>query len=339
MQKLTIGVVAALAVLIAAGFALPRHHTVTVATEIDAHPATVYTQIAELRRHRLWSPWAAKEPDLRIEYDGPPKGPGATMRWSGAVVGSGSQTIIDSRKYELVELAINPGDDSEALAGFTLAPGIGTTKVQWAFRTDYGFNIAGRYFASVLGRMVAEEHRVGLQQLRELAESLPADDFSQLDVERRTVEPATIAYLSVTSPPDTASVSAAMRQGYFEILRFIDDNGLTDAGPPLAVLRHFSGAERTFEPAIPVEEPAEPVARSVAGVRLGTTYAGEVLRVAHRGAYDGLGDTHRRIAAYLAAHGIERNGAPWETYVTDPGNVSEAELLTYLYYPILRSAD
>ena len=44
--------------------------------------------------------------------------------------------------------------------------------------------------------------------------------------------------------------------------------------------------------------------------------------------------THRKISAYLAAHGIERNGAAWESYVSDPGDVPEEQLITYVYYPI-----
>ena len=44
--------------------------------------------------------------------------------------------------------------------------------------------------------------------------------------------------------------------------------------------------------------------------------------------------THRKVAAYLAAHGIERNGDSWESYVSDPAKVAENELLTYVYYPI-----
>ena len=47
-----------------------------------------------------------------------------------------------------------------------------------------------------------------------------------------------------------------------------------------------------------------------------------------------LGATHRKIAAYLAALGIERAGDAWESYVSDPTKVPESELLTYVYYPI-----
>ena len=47
-----------------------------------------------------------------------------------------------------------------------------------------------------------------------------------------------------------------------------------------------------------------------------------------------LSMTHRKAGAYLAALGIERNGPAWESYVSDPGKVPEAELITYVYYPV-----
>jgi len=56
--------------------------------------------------------------------------------------------------------------------------------------------------------------------------------------------------------------------------------------------------------------------------------------VKHIGSYRELATTHRKISAYLAATGIERNGPAWESYVSDPGKVPEAELLTYVYYPV-----
>jgi effector-binding domain-containing protein len=52
------------------------------------------------------------------------------------------------------------------------------------------------------------------------------------------------------------------------------------------------------------------------------------------GPYRDLATTHRKIAAYLAATGIERAGAAWESYVSDPTRVAESDLLTYIYYPI-----
>ena len=44
--------------------------------------------------------------------------------------------------------------------------------------------------------------------------------------------------------------------------------------------------------------------------------------------------THRKITAYLAAHGIERSGDAWESFINDPTTVDEADILTDVYYPI-----
>ncbi len=52
------------------------------------------------------------------------------------------------------------------------------------------------------------------------------------------------------------------------------------------------------------------------------------------GPYRNLATTHRKITAYLAALGIERNGSAWESYVSDPAKVEEKDLLTYVYYPV-----
>ena len=69
-------------------------------------------------------------------------------------------------------------------------------------------------------------------------------------------------------------------------------------------------------------------------VRIGKSYEGPVIRVKHTGSYRGLGRTHDKIAAYMAARGLQRNGDAWESYISDPGRTDESGLLTYVYYPI-----
>jgi effector-binding domain-containing protein len=67
---------------------------------------------------------------------------------------------------------------------------------------------------------------------------------------------------------------------------------------------------------------------------VGQSYGGPAIRVAHTGPYGSLARTHEKIAAYLAAYGIERNGDAWESYESDPARTPESDLLTYVYYPV-----
>ncbi|MBU2677319.1 MAG: SRPBCC family protein [Gammaproteobacteria bacterium] len=334
MQKLLYGVGALVALLIIIGFALPRRHHVEVSVEIDAHPATVFALLNDFRRYPLWSPLVDTDPNVRILYSGNSTGIGATMSWDGTIVGSGTQTIVESKAFERVGIVMNPGEPGEAASEFALLAGTGTTIVTWGFDADYGMNIVGRYFAPMLGGIVARDFHDGLANLKELAESLPGADFSNIEIERIVVEPIDIALLSASSRPEPAAISEAMGAAYFQILTFIDAEKLEDAGSPLSIKRRFSGAELVFDAAIPVRGITDATPRDGATVRIGTTYGGPVIRAKHVGPYRTLSETHRKILAFLAAHGIERNGDAWESYVSDPGDIPEGELLTYIYYPI-----
>jgi effector-binding domain-containing protein len=316
VQKVLYGILASLVALILIGFALPRTHSIEVSREIDAAQATVFALVNDFERFMLWAPWANTDPNARFIYSGPARGEGATVTW------------------DYVEIVMNSGEPGEARSWFRLEPGTGTTIVHWGFEADHGLNIVGRYFASMLGSVVARDYEAGLANLEEVAESLPAADFGDIEIEQLIVEPVDIAYLSTRSRREPSAMAEAMGKAYFEILSFIDRNNLQDAGAPLAITQTFSGAEMLFDAAIPVRGLSDETPREGPGVRIGQTYGGAVIRIRHVGSYRGLGDTHRKIAAYLAAHGIERNGASWESYVSDPAKVAEDELLTYVYYPI-----
>ena len=334
MQKIFYGIIGLIVLLVLVGLALPRHATVQVQTQIDANPATVFALANDFRRFTLWSPWLETDPNARVVYSGPARGVGATMTWDGTIVGTGTQSITASDPFGHIEMAINPGEPGEARSWFDFAADNGKTNTTWTFETDYGYNLVGRYFALVLAGVIRRDYDQGLDNLRNLAETLPRADFSDLVIEQITVEAAEIAYLSATSIPEPAAMSEAMGDAYFEVLSFIDEHRLTEAGAPLSITRSFSGARLRFDAGIPVRGISDSTPRDGAGVKIGATYAGKVIRVRHVGSYQSLGATHLKIAAYLAALGIERAGDAWESYVSDPTKVSESELLTYVYYPI-----
>jgi len=334
VQKILYGIGAFLALLILIGLVLPRHSRVEVSMSVDAQPATVFALVNDLRRVDLWSPKNATDPNARVVFSGPYRGVGATVTWDGIIIGSGTQTIVESRPFGHVSTVINTGEPGEARTWFDIVAADDGTQVTWGFEHDHGFNLVGRYVALLLSGVVRQEHEHGLAALRELVETLPRSDFSDLEVEHIVVEPQQIAFLPATSTLDPAAISDAMGKAYFEILSFIDEHGLAEAGAPISIVRSFQGASLRFDAAIPVRGVTDGTPREDGKVRLGTTYSGPVVRVKHLGSYRNLGLTHRKIAAYLAALGIERAGDAWETYVSDPTKVNEAELLTYVYYPI-----
>ena len=334
MQKVVYGIGTAMALMIIIGLTLPRHTVVTAQIRIDAPRATVFALVNDFHRLTLWSPWIETDPNVRIIYAGPDRGVGATMTWDGTIIGSGTQTITESRPFEHVTSIINSAEASESRTWFDLASDGGTTSITWGFDNDHGYNLAGRYFSLMLGSIVRRDYDSGLANLKQLAESLPRTDFSDIEIEHIAVVAGEIAYLSTTATPEPAAISEALGDAYFEVLNFMDEHDLQLAGAPISITRSFSGANLRFDAAIPVRGVVESTPRDGANVKLGISYEGQVIRVKHVGSYRSLGRTHQKIAAYLAALDIQRNGDAWESYVGDPTKVAQEELLTYVYYPI-----
>jgi effector-binding domain-containing protein len=320
--------------VIVVGIILPSRPRVEREILIDAHAATIFALLNDFRQVSKWSPLLDGDPNANIDISGPARGVSASISWDGHIVGRGRQIITDSVPYESITLQVELGDQAPATSSFTLSSEEEMTRVTWMHESDYRLNLVGRYFGLVQGSIIGAEQEQGLARLKELAENLPRADFSEVEIEQIVVEAADIAYLRTTSIPEATAISEAMGEAYFSVLNFIDKYGLDDAGAPLSITRTFSGSELVFDAAIPVRGLTAATPRTGEAVKIGTTYAGPVIRVKHIGPYRTLGRTHDKIAAYLAALGIERNGDAWESYISDPIRTDEADLLTYVYYPI-----
>lgn len=334
-RKLLYRVGGALAAIVVVGLLLPETARVERRTTIDAHPATVFALVNDFHQVNKWSPWTDTDDNARFEISGPGRGVGASQRWSGNIIGDGSQTIVESVPYERVVSEMQLSSLGSATATFDITRGADGSEVTWSFEIPFGLNLPRRFLGLTLDRSVGRDFEAGLSRLKSMAESLPRADFSDIRIEHIVVEALEIAYLSTTSLPQATAISEAMGDAYFRILNFIDEHGLVEAGSPISISRAFSGARLAFDAGIPVRGVTADTPRDGPTVRIGTTYAGPVIRVQHVGPYRTLGETHDKIAAYLAALGIERNGDAWESYVSDPTRTAERDLLTYVYYPIL----
>lgn len=328
IRKILVAAGSLVLLLVVVAVFLPSEGRVTRQMSVDAPAATVFTLLNDFRRRREWSPQLALREQL--EFEGPAGGVGARIIWNGD---GASETIVESVPFERVVSEIESGDE-KLRSSFLIEETGGGTIVRWTVEAEFGIDLVARYRGLFGDRLEGPGYMAELGALREMAERLPRADFSNLEIERLHIEPQQIAWLRTRSLPSAAAASEAMGKAYFEILGFIDRQGLREAGPPLAISRSFTDGRIVFDAAIPVsgELAGPPPAES--GVQLGITYGGPVVRAAHRGSYATLGQTHEKIVAWLAAHGIERNGDAWESYVSDPARTPESDLVTHVYYPV-----
>jgi effector-binding domain-containing protein/carbon monoxide dehydrogenase subunit G len=325
---------AILLLFVIVGVFLPSSVRVSRETQMDAPAATVFALVSDVTRFREWSPWTAHLAPGEVVVEGSHRGPGATIRWKSQANGEGRLTVADITPSSRIVAELALGGRDAANSAFTVEETGGRTHVLWSFESDLGMNLIARYLRPFSTRRVARDYEKGLADLKSLAETLPRADFSELQIEHVLVESAPIAYVTTSSVPSTTAISEAMGEAFFDVLRFMDRNGLKEVGAPLSITRVFSGSRVVFDAAIPVQGVTEHTPESGDGVRLGTSYGGSALRATHIGSYGDLARTHEKVAAYLAAYGIERNGDAWESYESDPARTAESELVTYVYYPI-----
>jgi len=334
-RKIAWSAAGGLALFVVIGLTLPSTPHVERQIQIQAPPATVFALVNDFRQINKWSPWLDTDPNALYTISGPPRGVGATLTWDGQIVGQGSQVIVESEPSYRIVSKLDLERPGQTMGTFEFLQTEYGTHVIWSFDSDFGMNLIGRYFGLMLDGIVGPDYEEGLQNLKTMAEHLPQADFSDVEIEHQTVEAMDIVYLPTRSEPKAAAISEALGDAYFELLNFIDKHHLQEAGAPMSISGSFDGSELLFEAAIPVRGVIDKIGESTRGIKLGQSYAGHVIRVKHVGTYRSLGKTHDKIAAYLAALGIQRNGNPWESYVSDPTRVATEDLLTYVYYPIV----
>ena len=318
------------------GYLLPRQIHVERTATLAAPPAVVYAQFNGFRQFNKWSPWAELDPKTVYTFDGPETGAGAHMTWKSAMknVGAGEQRITEALRNEYVKTDIHFGDQGLAQSEARFARAGAGTRVTWIFTSDLGGNPIVHYFGLMIPGGVGRDYDRGLSRLKTLVEGMPQVDFSDLTIERVDTEARTIAYLPTSSRPDPASIGRAIGAAYGQIGGFLKANGLSMAGAPLTVAGARSDSAYHFEAAILVDHaPTIPVPAD-SPVQVKTTYAGAALKAVHTGDYRDLPATYDKLMAYAAVNGYERNGPPWESYVTDPGNTPEAELKTEIFLPV-----
>jgi effector-binding domain-containing protein/uncharacterized protein YndB with AHSA1/START domain len=337
LSVLLLGLLAAVVLAAAIALLLPASAHAERSIVIDAPQPSVFAIVNGFTLFREWSPWHALDPATEYSFDGPRHGVGAVMSWRSAsrTVGSGSQRIAASEPSRLVRFTYEFGDRSTADAVITIEPEGEACRVTWSLDTEFGWNLVGRYFGLAFDRMIGPDFEQGLVRLKALAERLPREDWSDLQMSIEELEPIVIAVTAGEAAPGAESIAPALEAAYARVSDYLSQSGLSQAGPPVAITRSWDPEDGwSFFAGIPIA--AAPATRPErdALVRVGQTPEGLTVVAFHRGPFDRLEVTHAAVDAVLAAYGYEPAGPHWEQYASDPGSTPADELITRICVPV-----
>ena len=336
LKKMLLGLVVLAILLVLIGFLLPASAHVERSTLIEAPPATLFALVNGFRSFNEWSPWAERDPETEYLFEGPDSGVGAKMSWASQnpQVGTGFQEITLSEPYSRVETHLDFGTQGTAEAYIAIDPAAAGTTVTWGFDTDFGMNLVSRYMGLMFDSWIGADYEAGLAKLEKLAESLPVGDWSDMEIDVVDLEPAVIVSTATSSPWDAAAIGEAFGQAYGEIGSFMAANNLELSGSPVAMTTSSTEEEWQFEAGIPIAEMPAIEIDPASPVQIRQTRGGKTVRGVSLGSYANLSANWEKVRAWIAAHGYEENGMPWEEYVSDPGSTPEEDLVTHLYLAV-----
>jgi AraC family transcriptional regulator len=150
-----------------------------------------------------------------------------------------------------------------------------------------------------------------------------ADD---IHVRRLPAQLALVAHARAT----TETIKERMYDAYGAVMRHVAATGAEIIGPPFVLYPEPIEGEFAFAVGMPVAPGTAP------GEEVGVEQlpAVEAATLVHKGSYDALEPSWRRLMDWVPAHGRRPGGAPREVYLNDPGEVEESELLTELVVPL-----
>ena len=163
-------VVVALAAFVAmrpAEFRIERSATMMAAA------ATVFPYVNDVHKFQEWSPWAKRDPNMSLNFGGPPAGEGATVGWSGnKEVGEGSMTVTDSRADELVRYRLEFLKPFKAIntTEFSLSSEDAHSAVSWSMSGRNNFIAKAVGLFMNMDAMVGKDFEQGLASLKRLVE-------------------------------------------------------------------------------------------------------------------------------------------------------------------------
>ncbi|NNJ96154.1 MAG: SRPBCC family protein [Gammaproteobacteria bacterium] len=177
LKKILLGLVVVLIILVAVVMLQPDEYRVERSIEIDASAKTVYSQLADLRQWPTWSPWAKKDPDMKMEFSDVTSGVGAYAAWDSATEGKGRQTIaevVENRRLA-IDLEFIVPFEARAKTDFTIEPrGDQAAVLNWGMdgRND-GFVAKVFYLLMDFEAMIGADYETGLQAIKALSEAAP----------------------------------------------------------------------------------------------------------------------------------------------------------------------
>jgi AraC family transcriptional regulator len=207
------------------------------------------------------------------------------------------------------EIAYDHGYGSHEVFTRTFTRHLGRSPQRYRAR---GLHVAGRHIAAVHATTVsATAPCISLYRIS-ITERKPA---VPLEISVRDLP--TIHALVIRRRVTRDEIATALAETLPAVFDYAQQHGLAIAGPPFARYPEVGMGSLVIEGGITIAEP--PSTALTDGIEALVIPAGRAAVTIHHGPYDSLPESYQELEKWMREQGLSAAGAPWETYLTDPG--------------------
>lgn len=151
-----------------------------------------------------------------------------------------------------------------------------------------------------------------------------------MEIVEKKIGERQVAYITYKGPYDEVPVLMG------ELVGFVMAKGLQMMGPPFGVYfnspHEVPAEELMYEVGMPFAGEAEKEGR----VKIKVNPEQLVLSTIYKGPYSECGTALGALAQYAYKNGYEIVGPPTETYLSDPNETPEKDLVTEVWFPVIK---
>jgi AraC family transcriptional regulator len=210
-----------------------------------------------------------------------------------------------------------------------------------AFRRRFGISpgvYRKRSFVPAVAESIACDHAAFVDEFS------PCIGLYHTNQQKRSAVPYSITKREIFPQPvlimrhrvKRSEIAPTIAQTLHVIFFYSQKNAIALGGPPFARYTESSIGFVTIEPGTRVTAaPDDTNWTGESGIIHDTLPGGPVAFTTHHGPYEKLPDAHAALEAWIEAEGLTPAGAPWESYVTDPGDYPDPkDWKTELFWPV-----
>lgn len=284
----------------------------------------VYAYVRDFEKWPEWSPWLICEKETKLSFQKD------SYSWEGKVVGAGEMSVASARENQQIDYKLEflKPWKSKADVCIKFEPSGDGTKVKWIMDSSLPWFMF--FMKGMMECMIGMDYQRGLCMLKERLET--GRVLSDLSYDDRIAIPA-CNYIGIQRTCAMTDMERAMGEDFEKIAPMYAEKG--DHNEPMfTIYSQWKPAKGlvNYTVCCPVEEiPTEEITGMIKGQRPAT----DVFAVTHKGPYSNLGNAWSAAMMRAQAKLFKQSKAfpPFEQYISNPEETSDAELLTRVCLP------